>query len=342
MSDTRLTLALPTDLARQFDSTVSAAQIDSDLLQGSADDVDLLASYIEDAESEFYQLTDDGLTIGRRGLSGQRETYETVTYELSGHQAYKSNWTGTTTDYLPQEVNTSLDRGNVLPFDADAGDEAFLYTGLGGKSLGGDDTWEDITDEYGETWAFKNHRSGRVTFDPTLLYQSRLTGAHGVGMGARNQLDELAVQISYRYGGLGGSRGRPTRTALSTGIDDTETGSVSVEDGSAFPTAGSSGSIVVLIDREYLSVDPTPDSDAMEIVERGVRGTTAAAHDADARVQYTPPAIRKAVACRAGMSLIDAGRTSAWLPDSDDAIDKSSMHDSFGETWQRTVDALSE
>lgn len=340
-TDTRLTLALPIDVGRLFDSTVSQALIDADTFQNSPDDGDLLASMIEDAESEFYELTDDNLKIGRQGLAGQRETYETVTYDLGGHNQYKANWTGTSTNYLPQEVNTGLKKTNVIPFDPDAGDEAYLYTGLGGKGVSAGDTWDEITDEYNETWGILNHASGRITFDPTLLYKSRLTGTQGVGIGGRNQLDELAVQISYRYGGLGGSRSRPTRTELAADLDDSETGSVDVADGTAFPTSGSSGSVVVLIDREYLSVDPSPDTDSMDIVERGVRGTTAAAHDSGARVQYTPPSVRKAVASRAGMTLLSSSAYSDWLPDTEDDMDKSERYDALEETWDRTVAALS-
>jgi len=341
MASDRLTYALPIDTARLFDSTVSQSLINADTFQNSPDDTDLLASMIEDAESEFNSKTDDEMKIGRVGLAGQRETYESVTYKLSGHKQYKQNWTGTTGDYLPQEVNTGVEKTNLLPFDATLGDEAYLYTGLGGKTAASTDTWADITDEYGETWAFKDHANGRITFDPILLFESRLTGAQGVSVGGRNQLDELAVQVSYRYGGLGGSRSRPTRTELSAQITDTETGSVNVADGTAFPTAGSSGAVVVLIGREYLLVDPDPPNDSMDIVERGVRGTTAASHDSGARVQYTPPSVRKAVASRAGMTLINSSAYSDWLPDTEDDMDKSERFDHLEATWTQTIDALS-
>jgi hypothetical protein len=341
MATDRLTLCLPVDVARLFDSTVTTTQINANTFPGNVEDGDdVLASMIEDAESEFYQETNDDMKIGRVGLAGQRETYETVTYKLDGHQQYKSNFSGVTSEYLPQEVNTGVEKKNLLPFDADAGDEAYLYTGLGGKTVAGGDAWEDITDEYGESWAFKDHSAGRITFDPILLYQSRLTNTQGVGIGGRNQLDELAVQLSYRYGGLGGSRSRPTRTELDADISDTETGSVTVADGSAFPTAGSSGAVVVLIDREYLLVDPDPANDSMEIVERGVRGTTGASHDSGARVQYTPPTVRKAVASRAGMTLVSSGRYQDWLPDTEDDLDKGDVHDMLEATWTQTVNAL--
>jgi len=53
MSNDRLTLAVPVDVARVFDSTVTQAQINQSTFQNSPDDDDLLASMIEDAEDEF-------------------------------------------------------------------------------------------------------------------------------------------------------------------------------------------------------------------------------------------------------------------------------------------------
>lgn len=339
MSNERLTLAVGIDIARMFDATVTQAQIDADTLLNSGDDDDTLASMIEDAENEFRQVTDVKFSIGRKGLTGRRETYENVTYDLSGHQNYKRAWTGTTGNYLPQEVSTSLDGKRILPFDPDAGDEIYFYRGLGGKGVTGGEAWEDITDEVGETWAIKNHRSGRITFDPMLLYETYLTGTQGVGLGGRGQLRELTVAISYRYGGLGGSSDWATATELDVAIDDQQTGTVAVVDGGGFP---SDGTKIVLIDREYVEVSPDPANDEMEILTRGVRGTTPASHDTGSRVQYTPPAIRKAVAARAGMQLVASNRYRGYLPDTEDDLDSGDVVDEFEAVWQTTVDALSE
>jgi hypothetical protein len=341
MADDRLTLAIPVDVARQFDSTVSQAQIDASTFQNSTDDNDLLAGMIEDAEDEFRARTDDTMRISRVGVAGQRETYEVVSYDLSGHQAYKRNWTGVTTDYRQTEVTTGLDQTRVLPFDSTLGDEIYIYRGLRGQTGVAGNTWEDITDEENETWAIQNYNEGRIVFDPVLLFESNYTHENGVSVGGRGRLRELKVAISYRYGGLGGSRAQATATDLAEQIDDSQTDTVSVSDGSRFPTGESAGSIIVLVEREYLRITPDPANDQLTINERGVRGTTATSHPSGARVQYTPPAIRKAVASRAGMQLITAGRYSEWLPDTDDTIDKSDMQDTMAETWNTTIEALS-
>lgn len=337
---TRLTLAIPIDVARQFDSTVTQTQIDADTFQNSGDDPDLLASMIEDAEDEFRALTDESMRVARVGVAGQRETYEIVSYDLSGHQAYKRNWTGVTADYRQTEVTTGLDHDRILPFDSTAGDQLFIYRGLRGQT-GTGSAWEDITAEEYETWAIQDYTQGRIVFDPVLLFESKYAHENGVSLAGRGRLRELKVAISYRYGGLGGSRARATATDLDVAIDDSQTDTVEVADGSGFPVGNDGGSIIVLIDREYLSVLPDPANDQMEIVGRGERGTSPASHDSGARVQYTPPSVRKAVASRAAMQLTTAGRYSEWLPDSDDSLEKTDMMDAFETTWNATIDALS-
>jgi hypothetical protein len=79
----------------------------------------------------------------------------------------------------------------------------------------------------------------------------------------------------------------------------------------------------------------------MEIVERGVRNTTPASHAADASVYYTPPAIRKAIAARAGMNMVQSSRYVGWLPDTEDDLSSSDVVDEMEAIWQTTVDALS-
>lgn len=331
---TRVRLAVPLDVARLFDSTVTQAQIDADTFITSGDDDDTLLSMIEDAEDEFFAKTDEDLRIGSVGLPGQRETYETVTYDVSGHQAYKRNWSGVSTDYRATERTTGLDHERILPFDPTQGDEAYAYRGL--RDSGSQ--WEDITDERGDTWDILNYQSGQMVFHPVELHRAMLSNRQGVSMGGAGQLREVRIALRYRHGGLGGTRSRPAETNLSAQITDTETGTVAVTDGSTFP---SSEEIVVLIDREYLSVEPDPANDEMNILERGVRGTSGASHDADATISYTPPSIRKAVASRAAMQLVSAGRYQDFAPDSEDELSKGDLMDELETTWEMTVDALS-
>ena len=332
----RLTLALPIDLARQFDHTVTQTQLTNNTFQGTPDDRDVLAGLIEDAEDEFRTLTGDNMRISRVGVSGKRETYEQLTYEVSGHRAFKRNFSRVGTNYRPTEVTKNLRNSRILPFDPAKGDEAYFYRGMGG-SANASDEWDDVTDQIGDTWDIVDYTEGTVSFHPIELARAMSPSGRGVSIyGGR--LRSLRLAISYRYGSLGGSRGAATNTELGADLTDTQTGTVAVADGSGFPVG--SGSIIVLVGSEYLEVEPDPSNDEMNIVTRAVRGTDKAAHSSGDRVQYTPPTVRKAVSARAGMGLIQSGRYSAWLPDADDAISKDDMLKQMKETWTSTVEAM--
>ena len=337
MSADRLALALPIDAARQFDATVTQTQLSNNTVLGSADDRDTFASYIEDAEDELRAHTSVQFRESRAGTPGVVESFPQVTYKVSGHNDFKSQWSRVGTVYDMEEVTKNLRDDRVLPFDSAEGDEAYFYRGLGGSAAG--DEWEDVTDEYGDSWAIVDHRAGTVVFDPAELLKA-MRGGSGISL-ARNRLPKLRFAISYRYGTLGGSRSAAGATTLGTSINDTDTGSTAVGDASRLPDAGvSGGTLILLIGEEYVRATVDPGADTIDIAERGVRGTTAASHSDGDRVQYTPPSIRKAVAARAGMLLAQAGRHQAFLPDAEDAIDKSDMIDEMRSVWDGTIEAL--
>jgi hypothetical protein len=331
---TRTTLALPIDVARLFDSTVSTAQISADTFQNTGDDTDLLESMIEDAEDEFHRATDNRMKIGTVGLPGTRETYEQQAYDISGHNAYKRNFSAVFSDYDRDQKTLELDRERILPFDPAAGDEVYIYRGL--DEFG--ESWEDITAEQGESWDILNHRQGVFVFGTELYYESIVGDRGGLSRFSDDELSEVRFAITYRYGGLGGSRSTTAEATLDTSITDTETGSVAITDAAGVP---STSEVVVKIDREYLSVAFAPDAGTVDILKRGVRGTQAASHDADATIVYTPPAVRKAVSARAAEQLVVSGRYQDWLPDTEDDIDKDGMLEEFSGYWESTVGALS-
>ena len=333
MTDTRLTLCLPVDLIRFFDAQQTQASIRTDVIAGSADDEDVLASYIEDAEDELFELTGGEFETARVGSPGLPESYEAVTFNVSGHKQYRRAFSHATFDYAYDEKTVHLDNGDILPFDSAAGDEVLVYEGVS-------EGYEDITDEEGETWRIVDNRAGVLAIDPELIFDARIGRPRdGVSLG-NDRLRDLRFRISYRYGGLGGTRREAATAELDTSLSDSQTGTVAVTTDSAFPSGNDAGSIVVLIGREYLEVLPDPANDQVEILTRGVRGTTAAAHDDGDRIQYTPPAVRKAVAARASMQLLQSSRYQSFLPDSEDAIDKGDMMDESQAVWERTVEAL--
>lgn len=338
MSD-RLTLALPIDVVRAFDHTATQTQLSNNTFQGTPDDRDTLASLIEDAEGEFRRLTNSDMRVSRAGSSGDRETYPQLTYKVPGHPDFRRSWTGFSAMYDLEEVEKNLRDDRILPFDSTEGDEAYVYTGLGGSSSG--DEWEDVTDEYGDSWTIVNHRSGTIKFDPLELLQAMAASRTGLSL-SNNRLKKLRFAISYRHGTLGGSRSGAGATTLDTSISDSDTGATSVGDASNMPDAGGlGGSLILLLGTEYVRATTDPSGDTIDILERGVRGTNAASHSSGDRVQYTPPEARTAVKERAKMWFIQSGRYSAYLPDADDTIDKGEMLEEARSTWSGIVEALS-
>lgn len=342
MATDRVTLAHPWDVIRTFDPTTSNAQLDGNNFQNTGDDADYLKSLIEDAEAEFHQLTDSRLRIGRVGVPGQRATYEQATYKISGHKLTKGTFSGVWTEYLPQEGEIMLENENVIPFDAAAGDEVFIYRGLGGGSgLGDGGAWENVTEKQGDMWAILDHGQGRFVFSPVEIASYLVDSTGQINAGFPSFLRRLRFAISYRSGGLGGSRGRPTQTTLAASIDDQQTDTVAVDDGATFPGgAGGESAIAVLINDEYVLVEPDPANDQMRLVERGIRGTNPQAHDEGDRIQYTPPAIRKAVAARAGKELVQNSRFEQFLPDNEDDLNKNDIMGELQSTWDTTIQSL--
>jgi len=331
----RTTACLPIDVVRLVDATTTQEQITGGTYLGG-DDRETLRSFIEDAENEFKQRTGESYRIGRQGLSGARETYEEVTYKLSGHKQYRRTFSHGTFDYSFREGTVTLGEDRVLPFDTDEGDEIYIYAGLNS-----DERWVDLTGEEGETWDIVNHREGRLAIDPNQLRRNHSWFAgDGLNLSATRQRN-VRLAITYRYGSLGGSRQGATTTTLTQQIDDTETGTVSVADGSLVPSGGSSGPVTFRLGEEYVLADPDPAGDAISILERGVRGTSATEHDDGARLNYTPPAIRKAIAARAGMGVLSSGRYQAWAPDTDESFQLDDVRGQLEETYMNTVEAMS-
>jgi hypothetical protein len=334
MTADRISLALPVDIPRDaFDVTVTQPQIDADTFLNTDNDSEALTGYIAAAEDELRQLTDEDMRISRAGVAGKRETYEQQTYRLPAHQAYRSRFSQFTFDYDFDEVQLNLDNDRVLPFDSAEGDEIYFYRGLGET-----DSWENLTDDRGDAWGVVDNIAGKLTVKPKQLYRSMFGS---VRRGIRAGLDHLRVNISYRYGGLGGSLSRTAQTTLDTSLTTSDTGKAAVTIGSRLPTSGVGGTIVMKIGGEYVEVDPDPGGDSIDIKARGVRGTTAKSHSSGDRIVYTPPAIRKAVAARAGMTLINSTQYRGFLPDSEAEIDESQIHSNLKSIWSGTVEALS-
>lgn len=338
MSD-RLTLCLPVDVARAFDATTTQAQLNNNIMLGSAGDREVLSSYIEDAESEFREQTDAEVRLSRAGTPGDRTTYDQITYSVPGHENFKRKWSRVGGDYLNQEVTKGLTNDRVLPFEPSEGDEAYLYRGVAGS--GGSSQWDDVTDDYNDLWTIVDHRHGTVAFHPLEIDRAMIAGSHGIGL-SRGRLKELRFAVSYRYGTQGGSRSFAGATDLGAALSQgaTTPTTVGVDDASRLPTSGG-GSILLLVNSEYIRATVDASNDEIEVLERGLRGTSDDSHDSGDRLQYTPGAVRKAVTARAGMALVSGGRYMKFLPDNEDDLDEGDLLDEFRETWTKTVEAMS-
>jgi len=334
----RTSLALPVDpFIEFFDSTVTQTQLSNNTVLGSADDRDILLSQISSAESEFSERIDTDLRTARTGVSGDVDTYERVTYDVKGHEAFKQNWAKTARDYRPTEVETNLANSRILPIDAAEGDEVRIYRGMDSNTA---DAWEDVTSDQGDLWDIIDHRRGVLVIHPIEIHKAMSRTRSGVGLG--RQLRQVQFKLTYRFGGAGGDRGMAGVTTLSGSgeqIDDTATpNSLSVAD------AGNliDGTDVTLkIEDEYLRADVDTTNDELDVKERGIRNTTAAAHDGGVEVAYTSPAIRKAVGARAAASIIETGRYEQFLPNSEPDIDQSELLDRIDGVWSDTIEAMS-
>lgn len=334
----RTTLALPIDVSRVLDHTVTQTQLSNNTFQATPDDRDLLESYIEDAEDEFRALTGGTIGIRRKGTPGRRETFEQLTYKVSGHKLTKGTFTGTWSDYLPEEASVMLDHDAILPFDSTADDAVYLYQGLAESG----DTWEDVTDQEGEMWEVLDHTGGRFVFSPWSVAETILTGRPTAFGTVPEFIRRIRFAVSYRYGGLGGSRALAGATTLAEDITDTTTGTVSVDNAARLTEAGElSGSVILKVGDEYLRATVDVGADEIDIAERAVRGTNAVDPDSGDRVQYAPPSVRKWVSLTAGVQLIRSGRYSAYLPDSEDAIDKDQLLSDIQDERGRLTDAFS-
>lgn len=332
----RTSLALPIDVLRHIDATIGQANIDADAVLNSPDDRDVYLSAIEDAEGEFKRRVGLNARVTTVGIPGRRETFEQLSYSISGHKLQKGTFTGTWTDYLPEEKRIPLDNQRVLPFDSAEGDAVFFYTGLQGDG----DPWQDVTDRENELWAIIDNVGGWFYFHPYELAQYILAELD-VGISTvPSFIREMRFAISYRHGVLDRSSSEVSQTALSASLDDSTTGGVAVADVEVLSSGRISDTAILRIGREYVAA--TYDRDAGEIVieQRGVRGTGEQQHDAGETVMYVPPEYRKAVASRAAGDAASAARYSDWLPDTEDSLDRDDMIDLLTQDWEDIVGTL--
>jgi len=320
---------------RRIDATVDESQIDAAQVLSSADDYDTFASAIEDAEGEFKRLVGLSSRVSREGIPGKRESFEQLTYKVSGHHLTKATFSGVWTDYLPEQQDIPLANGRVLPFDTAEDDAVYFYQGLDA-----DNAWTEISDDQGDVWDIVDHRGGVLAFDPYDLIDE-VYGGVGDGVNLTPSFQKrFRFAISYRHGILDRDSSQVGQTALTNSITDTQTGTVAVDDVDLLSRGRVSSTAVLRIGSEYVTAEYDRGAGEIDIIERGVRGTDNVSHSSGVTVMYVPPEYRKAVAARAAMDLHAAGRYSEFLPDTDDSMDREEVIGQLEGTWQGIVRAL--
>jgi hypothetical protein len=248
----------------------------------------------------------------------------------------KATFSGVYSDYLPEQQDIPLENTRILPFDSAEDDAVYFYTGLDTDG----DAWQDITDEEGDVWQILDHRRGMFTFDPYTLLDDVVDVHLGGVRTLPSFLKRFRFAISYRHGILDRDSSQVGQTTLGESVDSSQTGAVSVADVDVLSRGRVSSTAIIRIGPEYVTAEYDRAAGEVDIIERGVRGTEAVAHDADETVMYVPPEYRKAVAARAGMDVAASMRYSDWLPDTEDAMDRPDAIDQMEDTWSGIVDAL--
>lgn len=213
-------------------------------------------------------------------------------------------------------IRVSLNHGNVSPIDPDKGDAVEIRVGR--------DRYRDITDELGNRFVVDNDRGEIRVF--RFLY-NRLYWDHP---------SERFLRITYRHGGLGGSRDRGYGTELADplGVEDTE---VSVDDASRFPKPPFRALVGTTSDLESVRVTAIDYESDTLTVERGVKYTEPIEHDAGGRVNYTPENVREAVAAKAAELLVINDDADLSVPDNGQLSSRRERAEAFAEEYDRAA-----
>lgn len=285
------------DPLRKFNPQLTEGTLDNeDYIQNA--DREQVRARIDAVSDEWDQTTGTPMREVRVGSAGDPRTYER--HDADRNQGYSP-------------LTVSLNNGDIVPLDSTSGDALEIRTGR--------DTWEDVTDDEGDSWVL-DHDRGELKLYRLLANRVYFEAP-----------DERYVRLTYRYGALGGGRNRGGETTLDSKVTDSET-SLSVADAARLPADG--GVMLIASDTvdEYVRVTDVNTSTDTLTVTRGTRATTAKPHSAGATVHYCPPAVRDAVAAKVARELL---MYDDWVDDLANAGDGLSDSDKL-DTWQRAWD----
>jgi len=252
----------------------------------------------ESASDEWDSATGTPMRTVRVGIAEEPRTWEY-------HDAHSIG------GRPPQQIPLKYD--SIVPVDRSAGDRIEIRTGR--------DSWDDVTDEEGDSWVI-DYRRGQIKLYRFLINRLRF-----------EQQSERFIRLSYRHGGLGGDRASGVSAALDADVAEGDT-TLPLVNAARFPDApivvavGTTGSF------EYVRVTGVDRANDELTVDRGVRATDAQSHSSGADVQYSPTDVREAVAARAAelLTLDDDADTS--IPDDGQLTSRSERADRFRTEWE--------
>lgn len=266
---------LAEDVLRRFDPQIDSNDLSSNAVIGNSDRAQIEAR-IRSVSSQFEEDTSQAYRLRWTGTKGA-----TATYEQHNANRQEAQW----------EIVVDLDNRHIVPIDSASGDVIEVRTAR--------DSWTDITGQAGDEFVL-NADTGRLKIFRLLI--DRIWW---------EDPGDRFLRTTYRYGALGGDRGRGGETTLSNSLSSGTTGSVDVADGGRLPR---DGGIFLVEDTgngwEYISVGSTDASgDTMTIDTRGENLTSDVQHDSGAAVHYCPLDIRDAIAAQAAAELV---RFAGW------------------------------
>ena len=213
-------------------------------------------------------------------------------------------------------VRINLDHGDIVPFDRDAGDRLEIRKGR--------DTFDDVTDEEGDTWVL-DYRRGELKIYRFLIDRAVFERAA-----------QRFMRITYRHGGLGGDRDRGAETATTASATPDAT-TLPVAEASVFPQAPFSALVGSRTTQEVVEVtDVDPDTDELTVA-RGQEFTTPVTLSSGDTVQYTPADVREAVASKATEQVIMNDDADFAVPDNGNLSSRAERAERLRDEWEQTA-----
>ena len=286
------------DVLRKFDPTLTEQDLDNDDYIG-ASDREKVRARIDEVCDELEGETGRAFRERRVGAPGSPRTYDEQDVEGGGRGR-------------PIRVQLrNITPGDVMPLDPNEGDSLQIRVGR--------DRWEDVTNEEDDTWSL-NYKTGELKIYRRLVQRIYLRDP-----------EDRYVKATFRYGALGGSKRRGGQTALSSSVNDSDT-TLSVENAERLPSTG----VFLVGNDEYVRADVDYQNNEIS-VERGVRATTASAHEADDPVHYCPLSVRSAVAARSAQELLRYDDWVDQLREASQSLGGKEKMDSWQDEWDRTL-----